>query len=327
VTEVNDEIMNNRTLLGLSPLLAAVWLSSNASFAQQDPSAEFRQVAPDLYFNFDFGGSNSAVLITDEGVLIVDSRTHPDDAELLLAEIRKITAAPIRYLVVSQHHGDHYMGNSVFKREGATIIAHADTQAVIEQRFEYERQTRPFAARGQDPDEVVLVLPDVLFEQHATITLGDRTVELIYLGPGQNEGDTLVYFPHARALHTGGVFHNQSWANTSFTPSMEGWLDVLRAMKEIDADIYLPPHGDLATVADIDAFIEFIGSITSRMRAAIDAGTPLERILETLTFDDYAAWRGYDRRTRNLTAVYELMTQGEATYYVPAERARPTRSN
>jgi cyclase len=294
-------------------IVVGVILTTPASGQNRTP-AEFREVAPDLYFNFDFGGSNSAVLVTDEGVLVVDSRTHPDDAENLLAQIREITDAPIRYVVVSQHHGDHYMGNSVFKREGATIIAHPDTQAVIEERFEYERQTRPFAARGQDPDEVVLVLPDLLFSSRAQIDLGGRTIELIYLGPGQNEGDTLVYFPHARALHTGGVFHNQSWANTSFTPSMEGWVEVLRAMKTIDADIYLPPHGDLATVADIDAFIEFIDAVGSSVRTAIDAGTPLDRIIETLTFDDYSEWRGYDRRARNLTAVYQLMTQGAPAY-------------
>ena len=82
-----------------------------------------------------------------------------------------------------------------------------------------------------------------------------------------------------------------------------------------------------ATVADIDAFIEFIDTIRSSMRTAIDNGTPLEQIIDTLTFEDYADWRGYDRRPRNLTAVYELMTTGEANYFVPASRAQPTRSN
>ena len=91
--------------------------------AQEAPATEFLQVGPDLYFNYDFAGSNSAVLITEEGVLIVDTRTHPVDAELLLAEIRKRTDAPIRWVINSQFHGDHYMGNSVFAREGATFVA------------------------------------------------------------------------------------------------------------------------------------------------------------------------------------------------------------
>jgi glyoxylase-like metal-dependent hydrolase (beta-lactamase superfamily II) len=291
-------------------LTLGAWAVASTAAAQDGTPAQFRQVAPDLYFNFDYDGSNSTVLITDAGVLVVDTRTHPDDAERLLAEIRKLTDAPIRYVVNSQHHGDHYMGNVVFEREGATFIAHEDTKAEIMQRFPSEVVTR-FASRDQDPSEVVLVLPDIVFSDRLTLELGGRTVELIYLGPGQNEGDTLVYFPHARALQTGGVFHNRSWANTSFTPSMEGWVDVLRQMREIDAEIYLPPHGDVATAADVDAFTDFIDKLGTGVRAGVDDGQTLEQILDTLTLEDYADWRGYERRQRNLTAIYKLMIRGE----------------
>ena len=308
-------------------VIPILWLLASPGGAQDVSAAEFRQIAPDLYFNFDFGGSNSAVLITEEGVLIVDTRMHPDDAELLLAEIRRHTDAPIRYVVNSQFHGDHYMGNVVFQREGAVFIAHTDTQAVIEERFQFEVDTRPFAERGQDPDEIVLVLPDILFDSRMTIELGGRKVELIYLGPGQNEGDTLIYFPHARALHTGGVFHNRSWANTSYTPSFEGWINVLRAMKQIDASLYIPPHGDLATEADLDAFTRFIEALNSGVRTAVDQGMQLEDMLEALVFEEYDDWRGYERRERNLTAIFELMTVGEATYFVPGSRARPVSGN
>ena len=140
---------------------------------------------------------------------------HPDDAEGLLAEIRAVSDAPIRWVINSQSHGDHYMGNSVFAREGATIIAHRDTPRVMIERFDYEVSSRPFDQRGQNRNAVQLVLPDILFDHRLTLTLGQYEVELLYLGAGQNEGDTLIHFPHARALHSGGVFHNRSWANTS----------------------------------------------------------------------------------------------------------------
>ena len=285
--------------------------------------AEFEQVAPDLYFNYDHGGSNSAILITEEGVLVVDTRMHPDDAELLLAEIRTHTDAPIKYVINTQFHGDHYMGNKVFAREGATFIAHTDTKAVILERFEYEVNSRPFASRGQDSSEVELVLPDILFNTPLNLTLGGRPIELLYIGAGQNEGDTLVHFPHARAMHSGGVFHNRSWANTSYTPSFDGWVNVLTAMQDIDVDTYLPPHGPLATKKDLEAFTQFITKLNSSVKSAVTAGTPLAEMLQNLTFDEYSEWRGYDRRERNLTAMHELMTTGEAQYFVPNERAAP----
>ncbi len=291
--------------------------------AQEAPEARFLQIGPGLYFNYDFAGSNSAVLITEEGVLVVDTRTHPADAELLLAEIRERTDAPIRWVINSQFHGDHHMGNSVFAREGATIIAHRDTQAIMIERFEFEVATRPFEQRGLNREEVELVLPDILFDHRLTLDLGGYAVELIYLGAGQNEGDTLVYFPHARALHTGGVFHNRSWANPSYTPSVDGWISVLRAMKTIDVDSYLPPHGPIATKQDLDNFIEFLGLLQSGVRDAINQGASLEEMLLANPFSQYSGWRGYERRERNLTALYELLTTGEAQYFVPANQARP----
>ncbi len=310
-----------RAQLAVSLLLTIGIVFQTAS--QEAPAPQFLQVAPNLYFNYDFAGSNSAVLITDEGILVVDTRMHPDDAELLLAEIRERSDAPIRWVINSQFHGDHYMGNSVFAREGATIIAHRDTQTVILERFDYEVATRPFDQRGQDRTKVELVLPDILFDSRMTLDLGGYTVELIYLGAGQNEGDTLVHFPHARALHTGGVFHNRSWANTSYTPSVTEWIQVLRAMKTIDVDIYLPPHGPVATEQDLDDFTEFIGLLHAGVREAVDGGVSLEAMLRENPFPQYSNWRGYERRERNLTALHELLTVGEAQYFVPGSRAAP----
>ena len=198
-------------------------LQGAAVYAQEREPAEFREVGPGLFFNYDNSLSNSVVLITDEGVLVVDTRMHPQDAELLLAEIRKRTHAPIRWVINSQFHGDHYMGNSVFRDEGATFIQHRDTRKVILERFEFEVEQRPFDQLGYERGEVELVLPDVLFDSELTLELGGVTIELYYLGAGQNEGDTLVYFPHAKALHMGGVFHNRSWANTSLY-AVDGWV-------------------------------------------------------------------------------------------------------
>jgi glyoxylase-like metal-dependent hydrolase (beta-lactamase superfamily II) len=215
------------------------------------------------------------------------------------------------------------MGNSVFAREGATFIAHRDTLAIILERFDYEVATRPFEQRGLDREDIELVLPDILFDHRLTLELGGYTVELIYLGAGQNEGDTLVYFPHARALHTGGVFHNRSWANTSYTPSIEGWISVLRAMRAIDVDSYLPPHGSIATAQDLDDFIEFLDDLHAGVRNAIDQGASTEEMLLANPFPQYSGWRGYERRERNLTALYELLTIGEAQFFVPGGQARP----
>jgi len=75
----------------------------------------------------------SPVLVTEEGVLVIDTRTHPRDGRDLLDRIRKVTDKPIKWVINSHFHGDHYMGNFVFKTLGATFVSHEETARIMQQ--------------------------------------------------------------------------------------------------------------------------------------------------------------------------------------------------
>ncbi len=109
----------------VSALLLALVLAAPAG-AGQAPPPVLRQVAPDLYFDLDGTASNSIIWVTGEGVLLVDTKQHPRQAHGLIARIRGITDKPIRWVFVTQAHGDHYLGNQVFKETGATIVSQND---------------------------------------------------------------------------------------------------------------------------------------------------------------------------------------------------------
>jgi hypothetical protein len=143
-------------------------------------------VAPDLHFLFDFSSSNASFLVTDEGVLVVDARQHVRDGEDLIARIRKVTDKPIKWLVNTHFHGDHYLGNPAFKAAGATIVAHRDTAMLMQKMHgkEIARRGGFFKRRGYDPQDTKLVVPDVTFDSEMTIRLGGREIRLVYLGPG-----------------------------------------------------------------------------------------------------------------------------------------------
>src|SRR5688572_10073243 len=184
----------------------ALSVSAPAAFAaatgageieEKDIPLQVTEVAPGLFFQYHHQESNSAFFVTDDGVLVIDTRQHPRRAEELVATIRKYTDKPIRWVINTHAHGDHYFGNSVFKREGATIITHRDTAGMMKAQFDREMKRRMgyFKQRKFDPGEVKLVMPDVTFDSKMTITLGGRTVELFYLGAGQNPGDTFIHFP------------------------------------------------------------------------------------------------------------------------------------
>ena len=84
-----------------------------------------------------------------------------------------------------------------------------------------------------------------------TIKLGGREVRLAYLGPGQQAGDTFVFFPHARMVFTTGMFGPRSMPNMAFTPSVENWIKLLDQLAAMDVDKILPAHGDVSTGKEV----------------------------------------------------------------------------
>jgi glyoxylase-like metal-dependent hydrolase (beta-lactamase superfamily II) len=313
---------------GSVALAAALGFLSPSAHAQASGTGETREkdipiqvteVAPGLFFQYHHQESNNAFLVTDDGVLVIDTRQHPRRAEELVATIRKHTDKPIRWVVNTHAHGDHYFGNSVFKREGATIVAHHDTAGMMKAQFDREMKRRMgyFKQRQFDPAEVRLVQPDVAFDSKMTITLGGRTVELLYLGPGQNPGDTFIHFPKERVLFAGGPFSKNSWPNPSFTPSMKGWIDVLHKIAAMDVDKYLGGHGDVGTRQDVLNEARMLADFDAGMRDAVAKGMSRDEIIKNVRFEKYKDVRNYYRMNLFISSYYHFLTTGKAENAYP----------
>jgi glyoxylase-like metal-dependent hydrolase (beta-lactamase superfamily II) len=277
----------------------------------------FKEVAPDLHFLFDFAGSNVVVLTTAEGVLVVDTRTHPRLGQDMIERIRKVTDKPIKWVVNSHFHGDHHMGNAPFKATGATFVAQNETARIMEkvQPKEMARRIEGFKARGLDPAEVKLILPDVMFDSEMTIRLGGRAARLFYLGPGQQAGDTFILFPHARVLFTPGSFAKHSMPNMAFTPSVENWLKLLDQVAAMDVDMILPAHGDVAKRTDVKELRDMLEDEYTTVKAAVAKGMSVDEAVKTLTFPQYKDWRNYNRLAAEIRALYELIQTGKRSYF------------
>jgi cyclase len=303
-------------------LLAALMLipftavaQEGAQRAAQEPT--LKQIAPDLHFFFDYNGSNAVFLVTDDGVLLIDTRTHPRVGQDLLERIRKITNKPIKWVINSHFHGDHHFGNAPFKAAGATFVAQTETARIMQQvqPKEMARRVEGFKSRGYDPGEVKLVLPDVTFDNEMTIRLGGREIRLMYHGPGQQAGDTFVLFPHARKLFTPGAFAKRSMPNMAFTRSVETWLKLLDQVAAMDVDTILPAHGDVATRADVKELSAMIADEYATVKQAVAKGVSLEEAIKTLTFPQYKEWRNYNRLPGEIKALYELIQTGKRSYF------------
>ena len=296
----------------ISPAIHAA-ATGAGEILEKDIPLQVTEVAPGLYFQYHHQESNNAFLVTDDGVLVIDTRQHPRRAEELVATIRKYTAKPIRWVVNTHAHGDHYFGNSVFKREGATIIAHRDTAGMMQAQFDREMKRRMgyFKQRQYDPAEVKLVLPDVTFDSKLTLTLGGRTVEVFYIGPGQNPGDTFIYFPRERVLFAGGPFSKQSWPNPSFTPSLHGWVEVLKKIAAMDVDRYLGGHGDIGSKQDVLNEAQMLTDFDAGMRAAVAKGMSRDEIIKSVRFEKYRDIRNYYRMDLFIASYYYFLKTGK----------------
>jgi cyclase len=276
-----------------------------------------KKVADDLYFFFDYAGSNSVFLVTNDGVLVIDTRQHPRAGQELIAEIRKVTDKPIRYVINSHFHGDHTFGNAAFQAAGVRFIAQDQTPKIMQkvQPKEMARRQDYFKSHNYDPNEVQLILPDMTFSNSMTLWLGGREVRLMYLGTGQQDGDTFVYFPHARALFTPGSFATRNIPNMAFTTSVDSWINLLdRVAAMDDVDRILPAHGDIATRADVKEFAAMLRDEYTTVKSAADKGVTLPEAQRTLTFPQYKNWRNYGRIKDEIGSLYELIKTGKRSY-------------
>lgn len=151
-----------------------VWLCLLACVCAVAPA--FGQVEPlgDGVYLFRAGVDRSLFVVGDDGVIVTD----PINAEVAAdyrAAIREITTAPVKYVVYSHYHWDRVSGAQIFKAEGAEIV----TQEQCAQRF-------------RDNPNPAVVDPDITFAERYDVSVGDRTLELHYLGP--SHGDCLTVF-------------------------------------------------------------------------------------------------------------------------------------
>ncbi len=306
-------------VLSLFSALAHAQAPTDGSVQNKEIPITVTEVAPGLFFQYHHQGSNNAWLVTDDGVLVIDTRQHPKHAEELLVAIRKTTDKPIKWVINTHAHGDHYFGNVVFKREGATFIAHRDTAGMMQSHLPIEMKRRQgfFKQTGFDPKEVQLILPDITFDTTATITLGGRTVALLYLGPGQNPGDTLVHFPKERVIFTGGPFSKDSWPNPSFTPSMSNWVVMLRKMAAMDVDKFLGGHGDIGNKQDVLNQAQMMSDFDAGLRDGVKKGMSREAIFKSEPFAKYKDVRNYFRMNLFINSYYHYLTTGKVENAYP----------
>ena len=258
---------------------------------------ETRQLSAGVYalLSNQGGVDNSGFVVGERGVLVIDAHFNGEMARQIQAAVRAVTDAPILYLVNTNYHGDHTFGNYAFPA-GTRIVAHRIT---AERMRDFEGEKR-FLLPTVDGDTTVfadvrLRLPDLLFDDHLSLDLGGRKVELFHFGPGNTPGDAVVYVPEARVAWTGNLV-----LGVGLPFLIEGGAGaylrtIERFASTLPVETIVPGHGPLVERSVLDTYQSYLTRL-----AAIesDPDANLDSSLEAFPLPLAAIPSGIDANTR-----------------------------
>lgn len=228
--------------------------------------------------------SNSGFIVNDSEVVVVDSHASPEIGRSLLAEIRKVTDKPIRFLVLTHKHRDHVGGASAFGA-GVEIVSQENSRTAM---------LADSAAR----------IPTITFDHRLTIYRSNRTIELLHFGRGHTDGDAVVWLPEEKILFAGDLYFNGS-AGFMGDGYLRDWMTALDELRSLPAQKVVPGHGPVSGPEGILRFENYLADFIRAVRVQVDSGKTLEQTLKDFSLPQYknlARWQ--DFTPRNITRCY-----------------------
>ena len=267
---------------------------------------------------------NSIVVVNEHDVLVFDTNVLPSSARAVLAEIRKITDKPVRYVVNSHWHPDHWDGNEVYAKEfpNVEIIASAETRRLMENTMnvygktllaivapankDMEEQLRT----GKSPDGKPLAEKDRhdiedTFRKEKTFmaeyegmhpalpTLTyDKKVTLYHGGRefrvmhfvGNTAGDSVAYLPKEKILLAGDLLTAPVPFGADSHP--RSWIESLKTLERLDLEVIIPGHGEAQRDKKYLQLVrESLESVTDQVHEALRRGMTLEETRKFVKFD------------------------------------------
>ena len=255
--------------LSLAVFLSAFAVPALAQQGTQPPEIRTIELAEGLHMLMGAGG-NIAVSTGEDGPMIVD-----DQFDYMVPGIRSAVAAlqegPIRFVINTHVHGDHTGGNDALGRLGALIVAHAN----VRQRMS-TRQVAPALSRD-DPPRAPESLPVVTFDDGVVLHWNGEEIAVEHVEPAHTDGDSVVWFHHADAVHMGDTYFNGIYPfidifSGGSTDGMIAAANAVLARATADTQI-IPGHGALSNAAGLRAYRDMLVTVRDRVAAAQAAGT------------------------------------------------------
>ena len=187
--------------------------------------------------------SNAGFVITRDGVVVIDALGTPVLGEAMVAAIRKITNKPIRKVIVTHYHADHFYGLQAFKQAGAEVWAHQAAREYLDGGEGAARlaQRRTDLAPWVDAS-TRLVPADVWIEGNRSFTLGGTQFDIIHLGPAHSPEDVIIVIGKSGVIFTGDILFTGRIPFVGEADSKR-WLETFSRLIELKPRIMITGHG------------------------------------------------------------------------------------
>lgn len=241
----------------------------------QGKTYKFEKIADGVYYATGGFGSNNVVVVNDNDVLLVDTGTTPANARRFVEDVKMLTNKPIKYVVNTHFHFDHTDGNQIFGPDvqiiGQEYLAKAVNPGImttepylastgsipqaqmddLKKQIAAEKDAAKKAALSKQLAGVQQMLaelkelkptpPNKTYKDKLVIQSGGREIDLLWLGRGHTEGDTVVYLPKEKIVATGDLMESRLayMGNGIF----DDWIETLDKLKKLDFNVVLPGHG------------------------------------------------------------------------------------
>ena len=247
------------------------------------------------------GGGNTGIIIGDKGVIVIDAKTTPASGQEVVDEVKKLTNKPITTVILTHSDADHVNGLAAFPK-GLTIIAHANNKMEQEQAI-------AAGGRGAPPKDY---LPTkVVTKMRESDTIDGVKMTLIHIAPAHTSGDLAIYLPAQKMVFTGDLV-----ATTLPDPlihlqkhgTSQGWIDFVSALVKLDADTYVPGHGEPQTKAQVETRLKNAETKRAKIVALVKQGKTLDEI-KTALGETGAPAAGAPRFPSFTQTTYEELTK------------------
>ena len=253
------------------------------------------RILPDIWTVYPKAGTdaNSTFIVTDQGVMVIDTRMTPEGGRHVRDEIRKRTDTPVTHVINTHHHKESVLGNTAFK-DCPSIIAHRRAQKNLETLVE----------DGELKEGITY--PNLVFDTHAELTLGGYMLQLRHPGPAHTNGDLYVYLPSWRTIVAGGLVFNEVLPDMDDS-YVDPWIDALQEMEDLDAELIVPGHGKPGGKQIIIKAKHYLILLKRYVNYQLDEGRTLGETIHHvsgLLKDRYGHWKHPERMKENIRRAY-----------------------